>query len=178
MPIRNRAQKKSVGKYNDLVDISFLPEPFIRRIDDIFDSYFNLGMKRRSGGIEEESAPEFPSRVSDMSSPDLGNELSKFTAWFSYASDKHKYVLVANNHIELEMQKNLDFELGNLVADKGNIEAKKSKARSSPEYIMLVSYHQKLVGLKTLLDRELMNYDKCISSLSREVTRREHSGGY
>lgn len=181
MPRRNTRQeteKKEQGKYNNLVDLSFLPDEYIRRIDGIFDSYFNLGMRQRTVGVDDDLAPIFPSKVSDLSSPELGDVLSKFTAWFSFASDKHKYILVANNHIEMEMQKILDRELGQLVADKGNIEAKKSKARSSTEYITLVSYHQKLIGLKTLLDRELANYDKCISSLSREVARRENNAGF
>lgn len=180
MPKRKNKEivKKNLGKYNDLVDLSFLPEEYIRRIDGIFDSYFGLGMKQRTAGVDDDLAPVFPSKISGLSSPELGDVLSKFTAWFSFASDKHKYILVAANHIETEMQKVLDNELGQLVADKGNIEAKKSKARSSVGYITLVAYHQKLSGLKTLLDQELLNYDKCISSLSREVSRRENNAGY
>lgn len=179
MPVRSRGteEKKSKGKYSHLVNLEFLPQEYIRRIDEIFDSYFNLGMKQRTDTIDDGS-PIFPLKVSSLSSPELGDVLSKFTAWFSYASDKNKYVVVANNHIEIEMQKIVDAELGTMVSDKGNIEAKKSKAKSSTEYVTLLSYHQKLRGLKTLLDAELTNYDKCISSLSREVARRENNAGY
>jgi len=181
MPRRNTVPEEKPeykGNHVQLVNLSFLPEIHLKRIDDIFDSYFALGMRQRASGIDENTAPMFPSKVSTLNSPELGDTLAKFTAWYSFASDKHKYVLVANNHIEFEMQKLLDLELGRQTVDKGNIETKKSKARSAPDYISMVAYHQKLVGLKTLLDRELANYDKCMSSLSREIARREMNGGF
>ena len=183
MPVRSGSSKneqkvKMGSKHTNLVNLDFLPEEYIRRIDDIFDSYFNLGMKARVVGVDDDMAPVFPTKISSISSPELGDILAKFTAWFSYASDKHKYISVANNHIEVEMQKIIDNELGTMVSDKGNIDAKKSKAKSSPEYITLVSYHQKLIGIKKLLEGDLQNYDKCISSLSREVSRREANAGF
>ena len=184
MPVRSSntrrvvEEKQSGGKYPKLINLDFLPIEYVKRIDDIFDSYFNLGMKARTSGVDEDTAPMFPTKVSSLNSPELGDVLSKFTAWYSFASDKCKYVTVANNYIETEMQKILDRELGTMVSDKGNIEAKKSQARSSTEYITLISYHQKLIGLKTLLERELVNYDKCIASLSREVSRRENNAGF
>ena len=179
MPVRNKqVQNEQVKQgYPELIDLSFLPEKYIKRIDDIFDSYFSLGMKKRVGSMEDNS-PIFPSKISTLTSPQLGDTLSQFTAWSAYASDKHKYVIVANNFIEQEMQKVLDLELGQLTLEKGNIETKKSQARSSQSYMLLVSYHQKLIGLKTLLDKEVGNFERCIASISREVSRREHHGGY
>lgn len=182
MPVRDNRQqdtKKPTTKsrHENLIDLSFLPEVYINRIDAIFDSYFNLGMKRRYDRIEED-APIFPSKVSSISSPELGDTLSKYTAWFSYASDKHKYVVVATNHIEEEMRKVFDKEMGKLLLEKGNIDSKKSKAKDNEEYQSLMTYHQKLIGLKTLLDGELNNYEACIASLSREISRREHHGGF
>lgn len=181
MPKRTEKEVKTseqvVGKYKEAVDLSFLPEDYIRRIDEIFDSYFNLGMKLRRGEMDADT-PIFPSKVSSLSSPELGDELSKFTAWYSYASDKQKYVAVADNYLQQQMNKVMDKALGEMVTGGGNIKAKEAKARSSEEYMLLMSYKHKLSGLKILLDSELSNYDKCISSLSREVARREHHGGF
>lgn len=183
MPRRDTPQEEVVsvenkpGKYSSLINLDYLPEEYVKRIDDIFDAYFGLGMKSREDNIEE-SAPVFPTKVSTLSSMELGDTLAKYTAWFSYASDKHKYVIVATNFIENKMQSIIDENLGTMVSDKGNIEAKKAKARSSTEYVTLLAYFQKLDGLKTLLDREISQYDKCIASLSREVSRREHNAGY
>jgi len=170
--------KSEGGKYKDILDLSFLPRQMIERIDDIFDSYFGLGMKKSNATMEGNYTPRFPADMASLTSPELGNTLGEYTAWFAYASDKLKYIVVACSHIEREMDRVIDGELGTMVADKGNIEAKKSKAKSSSDYITLVSYHQKLSGLKILLDSELKSYDKCISTLSREVSRREFNGGF
>lgn len=166
------------GKYKDILDLSFLPRDILARVDDIFDSYFGLGMKPSNNIMERSYTPQFPSDMASLSSPELGNRLGEYTAWYAYASDKLKYIVVACNHIEGEMDRVIDKELGTMVADKGNIEAKKSKAKSSTDYITLISYHQKLSGMKILLDSELKSYDKCIASLSREVSRREFNGGF
>ena len=172
------AHNPNEGKYTDILDLTFLPRTMVERIDDIFDSYFGLGMKPSHMVMEKSHTPRFPSDMASLSSPELGNTLGEYTAWYSYASDKLKYIVVACNHIEGEMDRVVDKELGTMVADKGNIEAKKSKAKSSSDYITLVSYHQKLAGLKILLDSELKSYDKCIATLSREVSRREFNGGF
>lgn len=182
MPVRKPevvAEKSTEKKrkYSGLIDLDFLPKEYVDRIDDIFDSYFSLGMKSRVDRMDSD-APVFPMKISTLSSRELGDILGEYTAWFSYASDKHKYIVVASNFIDTRMQSIIDKELGSMVADKGNIEAKKSKARSSEDYVTLLAYHQKLDGVRVLLDKELNQFDKCIASLSREVSRREHNGGF
>ena len=166
------------GKYTDIIDLNWLPDKYIKRIDDTFDAYFKLGMKKSKVMMSGSESPRFVSDMATMSSPDLGNKLGEYTAWFSYASDKFKYLLVACTFIENEMAKVMDSVVGGMVEGKGNIDAKKAKARSTPEYIMLGSYHQKLEGMKIMMDNELKNYDKCIQTLSREVSRRENNGGF
>lgn len=178
MPVRKRREEVEENGYAELIDLSFLTREMVERIDDIFDGYFGLGMKRSNMIMEGAYTPNFPSDMASLTSPDLGNTLGEYTAWYSYASDKLKYIVVACNYIESEMEKVIDRELGTMVADKGNIEAKKSKAKSSPNFITFVSYHQKLSGMKILLESELKSYDKCIATLSREVSRREHNGGF
>ncbi len=180
MPKRDFEQQEETvgGKYAHIVDLDFLPREIIERVDDIFDSYFHLGMKEGGYKMKGEHSPQFVANVSSLTSPQLGDKLGEYTAWYSYASDKAKYVIVACNHVESEMERAMDREVGQQVQDKGNIDAKKAKARSSQEYMMLGSYHQKLVGLKIMLEKELQIYDKCIASLSREVSRREHNGGF
>ena len=184
MPVRtnrtrptNPPQEKKASDYNDLLDLSFLPREIVERVDDIFDSYFGLGMKPRTSRIES-NLPDFPTEISSLSSPDVGDYLAEYTAWYAFAADKNKYVTTACNYLESEMQRIVDLEVGKQVLDKGNIEAKKAKARSSEEYMMYYSYLQKMTGLKTMLSQEIAMYDKCITSLSREVSRREHNAGF
>lgn len=182
-PIRKRqvvaTANKAQSTYSDLVDLSYLPQEYVERIDKIFDSYFYLGMKKSSWTkMQEDNAPQFPNKLSSLSSPQIGDELGKYTAWYSFASDKLKYVSVACNFIEQELQRVFDLELGKLYDDKGNVELKKAKARSSEEYILIQSYAQKLRGVKVLLEQEMEGYDKCISTLSREVSRRENNAGF
>lgn len=165
-------------KYNRLVDLSYLPDAYTSKINNIFDSYFSLGMRSNNWESVEDSPKQFPNKLSTLTSPSLGDELGRYTAWYAFASDKLKYIAVAHNYIEQELQKELEITLGGMVADKGNIETKKAKAKSSDSYKLIYSYIQKLKGIKTLLEMELDNYDRCISTLSREVSRREHSGGF
>lgn len=179
MPKREDTQQEKRGsKYSKIINLDFLPQEYIRRIDEIFDSYYGLGMRPSNTALEGQYSPKFPTDVATLSSPELGNKLAEYTAWYSYGADKFKYVLVACTHIESEMAKVMDRVVGGMVEGKGNIDAKKAKARSSDEYILLISYHQKIEGLKILLDNELKNYDKCIQSLSREVSRRENNAGF
>ena len=116
--------------------------------------------------------------IRGLSSPALGDIHGEFAAWHSFASDKIKYIAVAKNHLQGEMDMIVDRELGKLVADKGNIEAKKAKARNSEQYRLMFSYMQNLIGLHTMLDLELDSYDKSISVLSREISRRENNAGF
>ena len=175
MPKRNDDTVKE-NHNDDLVDLNFLPQEYIDRINEMFDAYFNLGMKRRTDSMEV-SIPIFPNKVTTLSSPELGDLHSQYRAWYSYAADKQKYVLVATDYVKKELQKALDAELGLLVMEKGNIEAKKAHARSSSNYQLIAGYASKLDGILTLLDREIDSYDRSISSLSREITRREHNFG-
>jgi hypothetical protein len=160
------------------VDLSFLPEQYLSKINSIFDSYFGLGMKKSSMQIEDDFTPTFPNNMSSLSSPELGDILGEYTAWYSFTIDKSKYIGVALNYIEEELREIVDEKLGEMVDSKGNIEAKKSKARSSMEYKSIIMYAHRLRGMKAMLESELTNYDKCIATLSREVSRREHSGGF
>lgn len=174
---RPEPKERELNKHSDVIDLSFLPENYLNKINEIFDRYFGLGMKKRTD-ILEDSAPRFPSKISSMSSPDLGDTSAEYTAWYSYASDKFKFIVAACTYMEQEMQLALDMELGTMVGGGGNIETKKSKARTTEKYVSLRSYHQKLVGMKIMLSEELSNYDKCIASISREISRRELNGGF
>ena len=168
----------SGGKYDKLVDLSDLPEHYRDRITKIFDGFFSLGMKQSYWESVADSSPMFPNNLSTLSSPQLGDVLGQYTAWYAFAGDKLKYIAVAHNYIEQELASTLEAELGTMVESKGNIEAKKAKAKSTDQYKLIYSYIQKLKGMKTLLETEMATYDKCISTLSREVTRREHNAGF
>ena len=183
MPVRSKEKvevkkKKTEAVIETPVDLSFLPEEYLSRINEILDAYLGLGMKYSNMEMVDDNTPSFPNSMSSLSSPELGDVLGKYTSWYSFAIDKSKYIAVALNFIEEELKDALDDELGGLVKEKGNIEAKKSAARATTSYRTILQYAQRLRGMKIMLDSELDNYDKCISTLSREVSRREHSGGF
>lgn len=182
MPKRGTSVEKKSAPKESLpsipVDLDFLPDHYIKRIGDIFDMYLGLGMKYSAMQLEDDATPSFPNKVSSLSSPELGDVLGRYTSWYSYTMDKHKYISVALNFLEEELTKESNDYLGDNVASKGNIEAKKADARRQDGYLAILEYAQKLRGLKIMLDGELSNYDRCISTLSREVSRRENSGGF
>ena len=179
-PVNNNArQPRTVDTdANNFVNLSFLPDKYVKRIQEIFDGYFSLGMKPSYWQYVDEATPKFPNAVSSLTSGELGDTMGSYTAWYAFTSDKKKYVAVACNYMERELTKAQDATLGELVAEKGNIEAKKAQARNHPDYLSLLSYTQRLQGILTMLDAELDSYDKCIFTLSREINRREGNGGF
>lgn len=182
MPVRTKkgtnTQKEVVNDIISDLNLNFLPREYVQRIDDIFEGFFNLGLPYSQVDKDVLDAPTFPRNISSLSSSELGDILGEYTAWYSYISDKFKYIATASTYINGELQKAMDRVLGEMVTGGGNIDAKKAKARSSEEYQTINSYAVKLNGIRGMLEEDLANYDKCISSLSREVTRREHNGGF
>ena len=140
--------KKPVNPTEDVIkdlNLTFLPREYVERIDDIFDGFFNLGMPYSQVQRDIIDAPTFPRNMSSLSSGQLGDRLGEYTAWYSYISDRFKYIATATTYMEGELQKVQDRALGELITGGGNIETKKAKARSSEEYLTLQSYTAKFL---------------------------------
>lgn len=162
------------------IDLEFLPQTVQNKIQTIFNNYLGLGIVKHSmaDGYREE-IPVFPNKISSLSSPDLGDLQSNYSAWYGYAADKLKYLKVAKNVVEIEADKIVDSVLGSMpLTEKGNIELKKSKAKNDPEYVAVLEYKQIIDGMVTMVESDVQRLDKQLASISREISRRESSGGF
>jgi hypothetical protein len=161
------------------IDLSYLPEELQKKITTIFDRYFAFGfVKYRKEDIDGDDVAPFPNKISGLTSPALGDLQSQYSGWHGFTLDKLKYVAVARTVLDAELQKTLDAHLGSMVADKGNLDLKTAKAKSEPDYVAILSYKIELDGLYSMVKTEADRYEKQLSTISREISRRESNAGY
>ncbi len=175
MPVRDEAVKPAYEPKQDVLELSFLPENLQKKIEQIFDSYFGFGYKSKIQTIDEETVPHFPNQISSLDSGQIGDIQSKFTAWYAYSLEKLRYVAVAASVVEGEIEDALNRAIVDQIGSKATVEEKKSKAKTAPEYVALLSYKSRLTNLKDMLDSSAKSYDKSIATISREISRREKS---
>ena len=161
------------------VDLAFLPEALLVKINDVFDRYFKLGFSRNTQVIDEDNIPNFPNNVSSLSSAEVGDFHARYTAWYSYVNDKLKYLKVALMVVDKEAEQTMNTEIVNITMDvtkKYTVSEKEAKAKISQGYMAISSYKMQLETLVSMLERDMDSYDKNITTLSREFSRREHGG--
>jgi hypothetical protein len=156
------------------VELGFLPERLQTRVHDIFNTYFGFGFKAVTQEVDKDDAPNFPNQVSTMSSGEVGDELAKATAWYAYTVEKLRYVAVACTVLEKELEHTLNSAM--VCASGKNKEQRLAEAKTDPSYVSMVGYHTKLEGVRSMLDSTAKGFDKSITTLSREISRREHNG--
>lgn len=161
----------------DAVDLDFLPEYLRNKIYATFDRYFAFGLlPQKSYTIEDDGIPAFPNNMAVLDSDEIGNILGEYTAWYAMTADKKKYLAVAYNVVNAELETTFRKALATMTA-KVNLEVKKADARSSEDYLVVEEYLQMVSNLMDMLDIELSKLDKSISTLSREISRRERFSG-
>lgn len=157
--------------------VSFLPDHIIKKVDDIFLTYFGLGMVKATFFNLQHEISQFPTKISSLSHTQLGDIHGEYSAWLSYSSDKLKYIAVCNNVVQNEIDKVYQANLSH-QSGSGNIEVKKAVAKSEPNYLSLLEYKSKIETLTEMLQNECNRLERCVASLSREISRREANAGY
>lgn len=177
MPVRSPSKKYEVSskETKEVVDIDFLPENIKDKVYEAFDRYFGFGLLHQLT-CESEELPAFPNSAASLDSDEIGNYLGEFTAWYVFTADKKKYMGVAANVLEREMDLVYRKSLSTMTT-KANLEIKKCEAKSTTEYLELEEYSMMVENIVYMLDIELQKLDKAIASLSREVSRRERYSG-
>lgn len=165
-------------KYGDTlkaINLDFLPDELRKKIYRTFDRYFGFGLLSQVA-YKGEKLPSFPNSVATLDSDEVGDYLGKFTAWYAFTADKKKYLVVALNVVENELDIIFRQELATMTT-KANLEIKKAAARVTEDYLIVEEYVQEVANLMDMLDIELSKLDKTIASLSREISRRERTPG-
>lgn len=181
MPSRNSKEKYQrisdenyEVKYPDTenaINLDFLPDELRDKVFRTFDRYFGMNLLPQKP-YEDEELPAFPNSMATLTSDEVGDYLGRFTAWYAFTADKKKYLAVAYNVVQNELDITYRKSLATMTT-KANLEIKKAEARSTEDYLIIEEYAQEVSNLMDMLDIELNKLDKSIATLSREVSRRE-----
>jgi hypothetical protein len=130
----------------------------LKKFREIFDE-----VPPPKGGL-----PTMPTRVSDLTSDELGNLISRYTAWREYTEDRH----IEACAVFAECKSKYDMEYTKqIVASKFNkITDKRYDAKVSSEELLKDLEEAEMY--KDLLAGKLESFTNVLTMLSRELTRR------
>lgn len=160
--------KKSTQEYG----IEFLPDHIQTEIHKVFDNYFGLEIPKDFNRPVEASI-NFPKGVSSLDLNQVRDYHGEFEAWLGFIRNKVKFIKAAMIVVSNEREDAYNDELGKLLLEKGNIEAKKAQARSGESYKVLNKYYSKLQGLYEILEKDEQKYEAHTMSLRAELKSRE-----
>lgn len=120
---------------------------------------------------------ELPSDITELSSEELGEKFTKLTAWADFAASELAHAQIAERDAlrKLELKENtlLVHKMG--TAAKGDrITLVKAQIAIDPEVLELVKIHDEKYAYRKLVEMTLSNYERDLSLVSREVTRRSN----
>lgn len=112
--------------------------------------------------------PTMPTKISHLTSDELGNLISRYSAWREYTEDRH----IEACAISAQCKSEYDMEYTKqIVASKFNkITDKRYEAKVSAE-ILLKRYEESEM-YRELLAGKLESFSNVLAMLSRELTRR------
>lgn len=109
-----------------------------------------------------------PTRVSDMTSDELGNMIARYSAWREYTEDRHIEACAVAAQCRSEYDREYSKQM---VASKFNkVTDKKYDAKVGAED--LLSRLEEAEMFKDLLAGKLESFSNVLAMLSRELTRR------
>lgn len=120
---------------------------------------------------------ELPSDVTILSSEQLGEKFTQLTAWADYAASEMVHAQLA----ERDAQRKLSLKENTLLVQKMGNAAKgdritliKAQIAIDPEILELAQIHEEKYAYRKLVEMTLQNYERDLSLVSREVTRRSN----
>lgn len=126
--------------------------------------------------------PEFdyvdlPTDITTLSSEQLGEKFTQLTAWADYAASElaHAHIAERDAHRALAYKENslLVAKMG--AATKGDrVTLIKAQIAIDPEVVELSNSYEEKYAFRKLVEMTLGNYERDLSLVSREVTRRSN----
>ena len=114
--------------------------------------------------------PTMPTKIADLASDELGNMLSRYTAWREFTEDRHAEACAVlaqcKSEYDLEVDKALVFSKASTVAER------KASAKSNPQVSKLHKDVVEAEMYRDLLANKLESFSNVLAMLSRELTRR------
>lgn len=119
-----------------------------------------------SGGL-----PTMPTQIATIASDDLGNIISRYTAWREFTEDRHMEACAV--YAQCKSEYDLVINTGMVsVSNAGTVTEKRAIAKNSVTAIKKYRELNEAEMYKDLLARKLDSFSNVLAMLSRELTRR------
>lgn len=141
--------------------------PRIIRDDDPIQRFRSVftSINAPKGGL-----PTMPIRMTDLSSEELGNIMSRYSAWREFTEDRHCEACAVYSQVKSEYDLQISKEM--LLYKDVTVSEKKARARTSQNTEGLAKKLYEAEIYMTLLASKLESFTNVLNILSRELTRR------
>lgn len=114
--------------------------------------------------------PSMPTRIADLASDELGNLMSRYSAWREYTEDRHLEACAAYAQLKSEYDLECDKEM--LKSSEDTAKGRYAEARTSKVVTALYNKLTEAEIYMNLFSQRLESFSNTISTISRELTRR------
>lgn len=114
--------------------------------------------------------PTMPTRISDYASDELGNIISRYTAWREFTEDRHMEACAVYSQCKSEYDLACDTEM--LKSDGQTVSERKASAKTNSQVQKLGVIVNEAEIYTNLLAAKLDSFSNVLAMLSRELTRR------
>lgn len=111
-----------------------------------------------------------PTKIADLASDELGNMISRYTAWREFTEDRHAEACAVVAQCKSEYDLEVDKEM--LSSSASTVTERKASAKASPKVERLYRDLSDAEIYRTLLANKLESFSNVLAMLSRELTRR------
>lgn len=122
-------------------------------------------LKPPKGGL-----PTMPICIAEVASDELGNIISRYTAWREFTEDRHMEACAVFAQCKSEYDLAVDREMLSSVAS--TVTERKADAKSNPKVASLYKTLVESEMYRDLLANKLESFSNVLAMLSRELTRR------
>lgn len=172
----DKKKKKLLRKEVQIQDFTEVDHEYDKAKKRAQDAYAGAKLKISGYPEVEEDVVQMPSNLTRYSSKALGRLISGYTAMSNYVEN---ITSIANSTLKIEEAKSEQVEDSFYVAfmsqGYASTEAK-AKARIMPEYKKAKARYLEAYTKHSMLEASLNNYNKSISVVSREMSRRMGEG--
>lgn len=136
------------------------PKKPLERFREVFTE-----LKAPKGGL-----PTMPTKIASLPSDELGDMLSRYTAWREFTEDRHMEACA----VYAQCRSEYDLECNKqLVSTKGgSVTERKASAKADPKVEKLYKDMVEAEMFRDLLAGKLDSFSNVLAMLSRELTRR------
>lgn len=126
-------------------------------------------------GVPKGGLPTMPTQISTTSSDQLGDMISRYSAWREFTEDRHMEACAVYAQVKSEYDFAADTAM--LKSSGDTVTEKKTSAKVNTQVVALANKVLEAETYKDLLAGKLDSFTNVLAMLSRELTRRGVQNG-